>query len=90
MVKYTPTHPHYMYHTLNCVTETILGFMFCISRVLHWQPNAGTTVNSQILTEVSQCAESINGIKGGRWKATLNFYRPMLKGLNFTCTSLYL
>ncbi|KAL8119919.1 hypothetical protein AgCh_017152 [Apium graveolens] len=47
--------------------------------VLHWQPNAGTSVNSQILTEVSQCAESINGVKGGRWKATLNFYRPMLK-----------
>ncbi|XP_017221840.1 mediator of RNA polymerase II transcription subunit 20a [Daucus carota subsp. sativus] len=47
--------------------------------VLHWQQNAGTTVNSQILTEVSQCAESINSIKGGRWKATLNVYRPMLK-----------
>uniref|UniRef100_A0A5B7CAG6 Mediator of RNA polymerase II transcription subunit 20 n=1 Tax=Davidia involucrata TaxID=16924 RepID=A0A5B7CAG6_DAVIN len=47
--------------------------------VLHWQPNAGTTVNSQILNEVSQCVESINGVKEGRWKATLTFYKPMLK-----------
>ncbi|CAK9141002.1 unnamed protein product [Ilex paraguariensis] len=47
--------------------------------VLHWQPNAGTTVNSQILTEVSQCVEGINGVKEGRWKATLTFYRPMLR-----------
>ncbi|KAG5606545.1 hypothetical protein H5410_028037, partial [Solanum commersonii] len=30
--------------------------------ILHWRPNAGTTVNTQILTEVSQCVESINGI----------------------------
>ncbi|KAI9122820.1 hypothetical protein K1719_005709 [Acacia pycnantha] len=47
--------------------------------VLHWQPNSGTMVNSQILSEVSQCAESINGVKDGRWKTTLTFYRPNLR-----------
>ncbi|XP_010261925.1 PREDICTED: mediator of RNA polymerase II transcription subunit 20a-like [Nelumbo nucifera] len=47
--------------------------------LLHWQPNAGTTVNSQILSEVSQCVESINGAKEGRWKSTLTFYRPVLR-----------
>lgn len=47
--------------------------------VLHWQPNAGTTVNSQILNEVSQCVESYNGVKEGRWKATITFYKPMLR-----------
>ncbi|KAI4335230.1 hypothetical protein L6164_013896 [Bauhinia variegata] len=50
-----------------------------IKWVLHWQPNAGTTVNSQILSEVSQCVESVNGVKEGRWKATLTFYRPNLR-----------
>lgn len=56
--------------------------MFCLRsvfRVLHWQPNVGTSVNSQILNEVSQCVESINGVKEGRWKATLTFYKPMLR-----------
>ncbi|GLT81147.1 hypothetical protein SLA2020_525500 [Shorea laevis] len=47
--------------------------------VLHWQPNAGSTVNSQILNEVSQCVESINGVKEGRWKATLTYYKPALR-----------
>ncbi|CAK7352482.1 unnamed protein product [Dovyalis caffra] len=47
--------------------------------VLHWQPNAGTTVNTQILNEVSQCVESINGVKEGRWKATLTYYKPILR-----------
>ncbi|OMO67204.1 Mediator complex, subunit Med20 [Corchorus capsularis] len=42
-------------------------------------PNAGSTVNSQILNEVSQCVESINGVKEGRWKATLTFYKPILR-----------
>ncbi|KAL5768540.1 hypothetical protein ACOSP7_015085 [Xanthoceras sorbifolium] len=50
-----------------------------IKWVLHWQPNAGTSVNSQILNEVSQCVEGINGTKDGRWKATLTFYKPMLR-----------
>lgn len=36
-------------------------------------------MNSQILNEVSQSVESINGVKEGRWKATLTFYKPMLK-----------
>ncbi|XVF35115.1 hypothetical protein REPUB_Repub18cG0116800 [Reevesia pubescens] len=47
--------------------------------VFNWQPNAGSTVNSQILNEVSQCVESINGVKEGRWKATLTFYKPMTR-----------
>ncbi|CAL9027581.1 unnamed protein product [Prunus brigantina] len=47
--------------------------------VLHWQPNAGTTVNSQIINEVTQCVESINGVKEGRWKATITFYKPMIR-----------
>lgn len=46
-----------------------------------WQPNPGMTVNSQILSEVSQCAESLGGVKGGRWKSTLTFYRPMVRDL---------
>ncbi|CDP03101.1 unnamed protein product [Coffea canephora] len=50
-----------------------------IKWVLHWQPNPGTTVNTQILTEVSQCVEGINGVKEGRWKATLSFYKPMVR-----------
>ncbi|VFQ81334.1 unnamed protein product [Cuscuta campestris] len=50
-----------------------------IKWVLHWQPNAGTTVNTQILSEVSQCVESINGAKDGRWKTTLSFYKPILR-----------
>lgn len=50
-----------------------------IKWVLHWQPNAGASLNSQILNEVSQCVESINGSKDGRWKATLTFYRPVLR-----------
>ncbi|XP_068660313.1 mediator of RNA polymerase II transcription subunit 20a-like [Aristolochia californica] len=53
-----------------------------IKWVLHWQPNAGSTVNTQILTELSQCVESINGSKGGRWKSVLTFYRPMLRDQN--------
>ncbi|CAM8935627.1 hypothetical protein QQ045_014485 [Rhodiola kirilowii] len=48
-----------------------------IKRVFHWQPNAGTTVNSQLLTEVSQCAESFNGVREGRWKPNLTIYRPL-------------
>ncbi|WMV59155.1 hypothetical protein MTR67_052540, partial [Solanum verrucosum] len=47
--------------------------------VSHWQPNAGTTVNNQILIEVSRCVESINGVKEGRWKNTFTFYKPILK-----------
>ncbi|KAK4479039.1 hypothetical protein RD792_014550 [Penstemon davidsonii] len=50
-----------------------------IKWILHWQPNAGTTVNTQILSEVSQCAESINGVKEGRWKTILSFYRAMVR-----------
>ncbi|XP_078441597.1 TATA-binding related factor (TRF) of subunit 20 of Mediator complex isoform X2 [Wolffia australiana] len=47
--------------------------------VLPWQPNPGMTVNSQILAEVSQRAESLGGVKAGRWKSTLTFYRAMMR-----------
>ncbi|XP_047338631.1 mediator of RNA polymerase II transcription subunit 20a [Impatiens glandulifera] len=47
--------------------------------VFYWVPNAGSTVNSQVINEISQCIESINGVKEGRWKATLTIYRPILK-----------
>ncbi|CAA2987430.1 mediator of RNA polymerase II transcription subunit 20a-like [Olea europaea subsp. europaea] len=50
-----------------------------IKWILHWQPNVGTMVNSQILAEVSQCAEGINGVKEGCWKATISFYRAMTR-----------
>lgn len=47
-----------------------------IKWVLHWQPSVGSTVNSQIVNEICQCVESMNGVKDGRWKSTLTFYRP--------------
>ncbi|KAI4380334.1 hypothetical protein MLD38_006535 [Melastoma candidum] len=47
--------------------------------VLQWQPNPGNTVNNQILNEVSQCVETIHGVKEGRWKATLTYYKPILR-----------
>ncbi|XP_055802897.1 mediator of RNA polymerase II transcription subunit 20a-like, partial [Solanum dulcamara] len=50
-----------------------------VVRILHWQPNAGTTINTHILTKISQCVESINGVKNGTWKNTLSFYKPILK-----------
>lgn len=50
-----------------------------IKWILHWQPNAGATVNTQIHSELSQCAERLNGVKEGRWKATLSFYRAMVR-----------
>lgn len=37
-------------------------------------------MSGQIVNEVTQCVESINGVKEGRWKATLTFYKPMLRG----------
>ncbi|KAK4415747.1 Mediator of RNA polymerase II transcription subunita [Sesamum alatum] len=30
-------------------------------------------------SEVSQCAESINGVKEGRWKSTLSFYKAIAR-----------
>ncbi|PHT52183.1 Mediator of RNA polymerase II transcription subunit 20b [Capsicum baccatum] len=50
-----------------------------IDSILQWRPNAGTTLSTQILSEVSQCIETINGVKEGRWKNTVCFYRPILK-----------
>ncbi|EPS64302.1 hypothetical protein M569_10471 [Genlisea aurea] len=50
-----------------------------IKWILHWQPNPGATVNTQILSEVSQCAESFNGVKEGRWKSSLSIYKAMVR-----------
>lgn len=36
-------------------------------------------MNSHILNEISQCVDNMNGVKDGRWKATLTFYRPNLR-----------
>ncbi|RDX68571.1 Mediator of RNA polymerase II transcription subunit 20a, partial [Mucuna pruriens] len=52
--------------------------------ILHWQPNQGTVVNSQVLNEISQCVESLNGVKEGRCKASLTFYRPNLRDQSVT------
>ncbi|KAL2572070.1 hypothetical protein AAZV13_17G045800 [Glycine max] len=53
--------------------------------ILHWQPNQGSVVNSQVLNEISQCVESLNGVKEGRCKASLTFYRPNLRGYSSLC-----
>ncbi|KAH7679922.1 mediator of RNA polymerase II transcription subunit 20 protein [Dioscorea alata] len=50
-----------------------------IKWLLHWQPNPGATLSSQILTEACSCVESIGGTRAGRWKTTLTFYRPMAR-----------
>ncbi|TMW81881.1 hypothetical protein EJD97_007492 [Solanum chilense] len=50
-----------------------------IKWVLCWQPNAGTTINRQILIEVSNCVERINGVKEGGWNNTFCFYKPIHK-----------
>ncbi|KAG4929563.1 hypothetical protein GLYMA_17G050300v4 [Glycine max] len=52
--------------------------------ILHWQPNQGSVVNSQVLNEISQCVESLNGVKEGRCKASLTFYRPNLRDQSVT------
>ncbi|CAA6664235.1 unnamed protein product [Spirodela intermedia] len=41
--------------------------------VLPWQPNPGMTVNSQILSEVSQCAESLGGGPDGPYGLPKDF-----------------
>lgn len=44
---------------------------------MHWQPNPGATLNSQILAEACACAEGLGGAKDGRWRTAMTFYRPM-------------
>lgn len=46
---------------------------------MHWHPNPGVTLNSQILAEACGCAESLGGTKDGRWKTSIIFYRPMTR-----------
>uniref|UniRef100_A0A3Q7JAX3 Mediator of RNA polymerase II transcription subunit 20 n=1 Tax=Solanum lycopersicum TaxID=4081 RepID=A0A3Q7JAX3_SOLLC len=73
------------------IISTVLFWCVCLSlhfvtlfvvRVLCWQPNAGITINRQILIEVSNCIESINGVKEGGWKNNFCFYKPILKGIS--------
>ncbi|KAI5415255.1 Mediator of RNA polymerase II transcription subunit 20a [Lathyrus oleraceus] len=47
--------------------------------ILHWQPSQGSVVNSHILNEISQCVDTFSGVKEGRWKSTLTFYRPNVR-----------
>lgn len=44
-----------------------------------WHPSPGATLNSQILLEACACAESLGGVKDGRWKTSIFFYRPMTR-----------
>uniref|UniRef100_A0A453KTG1 Mediator of RNA polymerase II transcription subunit 20 n=2 Tax=Aegilops tauschii subsp. strangulata TaxID=200361 RepID=A0A453KTG1_AEGTS len=48
-------------------------------RLMHWHPNPGVTLNTQILSEACGCAESLGGTKDGRWKTSIIFYRPMTR-----------
>ncbi|XP_047048527.1 mediator of RNA polymerase II transcription subunit 20a-like [Lolium rigidum] len=47
--------------------------------LMHWHPNPGATLNSQILAEACGCAESLGGTKDGRWKTSIFFYRPIAR-----------
>jgi len=70
----------------NCLLIFVFAkviYGFCFLSILHWQPSQGTMVNSQILNEISQCVETLNGVKEGRCKASLTFYRPNLRGYLF-------
>ena len=37
--------------------------------------------NSQILSEASQCAETLGGVREARWKSTLTFYKAMTRDI---------
>ncbi|XP_020228819.1 mediator of RNA polymerase II transcription subunit 20a [Cajanus cajan] len=50
-----------------------------IKCILHWQPNQGSEMNSQVLEEISQCVETLNGVKEGSCKTSLTFYKPNLQ-----------
>lgn len=56
-----------------------INFTMPVKWVLHWHPNTGATVNTQIMNEISQCIESLNGVKEGRWKSVLTFYKPITR-----------
>nr|XP_045089599.1 mediator of RNA polymerase II transcription subunit 20a-like [Aegilops tauschii subsp. strangulata] len=48
-------------------------------RLMHWHPNPGATLNSQILAEACSCAESLGGTKDGRWKTSIISCRPITR-----------
>ncbi|XBJ05297.1 hypothetical protein VPH35_024113 [Triticum aestivum] len=47
--------------------------------LMHWHPNPGATLNSQILAEACSCAESLGGTKDGRWKTSIISCRPIMR-----------
>ncbi|XP_074557896.1 mediator of RNA polymerase II transcription subunit 20a-like [Curcuma longa] len=48
--------------------------------LMHWQPNQGSTLSSQVLAEVCQCVEGFGAAaKDRKWRTTLTFYRPMAR-----------
>ncbi|BAF25210.1 mediator of RNA polymerase II transcription subunit 20a [Oryza sativa Japonica Group] len=53
--------------------------MPAVKWLMHWHPNQGATLNSQILAEACACAESLGGSKDGRWKTSIIFYRAMAR-----------
>ncbi|CAL9053097.1 mediator of RNA polymerase II transcription subunit 20a-like [Musa acuminata AAA Group] len=56
--------------------------------LMHWQPNSGATMSSQILAEVCQCVEGFgSAAKEGRWRTTLTIYRPVARDPSSTATS---
>ncbi|KAG2635311.1 mediator of RNA polymerase II transcription subunit 20a-like [Panicum virgatum] len=53
--------------------------MPAVKWLMHWHPSPGVTLNSQILLEACGCAESLGGVKDGRWKTSIFFYRAMTR-----------
>uniref|UniRef100_A0A0A9E0U1 Mediator of RNA polymerase II transcription subunit 20 n=1 Tax=Arundo donax TaxID=35708 RepID=A0A0A9E0U1_ARUDO len=53
--------------------------MPAVKWLMHWHPSPGATLNSQILAEACGCAESLGGVKDGRWKTSIFFYRAMTR-----------
>uniref|UniRef100_A0A3Q7JAY4 Uncharacterized protein n=1 Tax=Solanum lycopersicum TaxID=4081 RepID=A0A3Q7JAY4_SOLLC len=59
--------------------ETKYIGIWCVCFSLKFE---GTIINHQILIEVSNCVESINGVKEGGWKNTFCFYKSTIKGIS--------
>ncbi|KAJ3705871.1 hypothetical protein LUZ61_009576 [Rhynchospora tenuis] len=46
--------------------------------LMHFQPNQGTTLTSQVMTEACAVAESFPGVsRDGRWRSSMTFYRAV-------------
>jgi mediator of RNA polymerase II transcription subunit 20 len=45
---------------------------------MHWQPNQGTTLTSQVMAEACAVADSFPGVsRDGRWRSAMTFYRAV-------------